>query len=80
MQIIADALNRPVKFSDTREASSRGAVLLALETLGALTNLSSTIERDSVKTFMPDATRHARYRAALDRQQAAYHKIISHQN
>ncbi len=78
-QIIADALNRPVKFSDTREASSRGAVLLALETLGVLTNLSSTIERDSVKTFMPDSTRHARYRAALDRQQAAYHKIISHQ-
>ena len=35
-QILADALNRPVRLSRVPETSTRGAVLLALEALGAI--------------------------------------------
>jgi gluconokinase len=40
-QIIADVLGRDMTLPDTREASSRGAVLLALETIGKIEKLET---------------------------------------
>ncbi len=76
-QIIADVLGRPIKLSHVVEASSRGAVLLALETLGAIANLISVPFPPSTQIFIPNAAHHARYRAGLARQQQAYKAIIS---
>jgi gluconokinase len=53
-RMIADALGRPLHWSPEAEATSRGAALLALHALG--------------EALAADTARHARYRAALDRQ------------
>ncbi|MBV9577323.1 MAG: gluconokinase [Chloroflexi bacterium] len=74
MQIMADALGRPILASAGAEASSRGAAILALEAIGAApaNNQPSTTERfDPV----PDHTR--RYRAAADRQRRLYDALVS---
>lgn len=76
-QIIADVLNRPVKLTPAREASSRGAVLLALESLGVIRSLTSATSSAASMTFVPEPSRHARYRAGLERQQTAYRQIIN---
>jgi len=67
-RIIADALGRPVTWSRESEATSRGAALLALETLGVLPDLAAA-RQPLGETFEPDGARHARYRDALERQQ-----------
>ncbi len=71
MQILADALGRPVTASAEAEASSRGAALLALEALGhepAPAALGASVT--------PDPAHHARYRAALYRQKDLYGKLV----
>jgi gluconokinase len=65
-QMLADALGRPVHCSAEPEATSRGAALLALEALGAVPDLE-TLRAPLGEAFAPDAARHARYRAALER-------------
>ncbi len=77
-QIIADALGRPLRLSGVREASSRGAVLLALEMAGKIKSIEDTPTPLS-QTYEPDATRHARYRAGLERQQVIYERLIADQ-
>lgn len=67
-QIIADACGRPVTWSRETEATSRGAALLALNAIGAVPDLAA-VRAPLGETFAPDPGRHARYRAALDRQQ-----------
>ena len=67
-QMIADACGRAVTWSRETEATSRGAALLALHALGALPDLAA-VRAPLGETFAPDAARHARYRAALERQQ-----------
>jgi gluconokinase len=74
-QIITDALGRPLTLSGAREASSRGAVLLALEATGAIPGIEEA-EAPTLETFEPDAERHARYRLALARQQKYYELLI----
>jgi gluconokinase len=66
-QRIADALGRPLALSAVEEASSRGAALLALESLGLLPRLEAASLPGAI--VQPDAAHHARYRAALRRQQ-----------
>jgi gluconokinase len=66
-QIVADALGRPVTLSAEAEATSRGAALLALEATGGLPDLGGA-PMELGEIFFPDAARHARYRAALERQ------------
>lgn len=78
-QIIADALGRPLTLSGAREASSRGAVLLALEATGAIASIEEA-EAPTLQTFEHDAERHARYRAALARQQKYYELLIEELN
>ena len=73
--IIADVLGRPVSVSQVQEASGRGSALLALEALGALADLEEAPDFVSVTQY-PDASKHARYRSAIDRQQALYEKLV----
>jgi gluconokinase len=63
-RMIADATGHAVILSDEPEASSRGAALLALESLGRRPRPGTPGGR----TIEPDAARHARFRAALERQ------------
>ena len=79
VQIVADVLGKPIQLSETDEASTRGAALLALEAAGKI----QTINRHSVtvttipQVFEPDMTRHQRYRDAIERQQRLYETMLS---
>ncbi|HEV8473527.1 MAG TPA: gluconokinase [Methylomirabilota bacterium] len=68
-QMLADALGHPVSRSHEPEATSRGAALLALQALGVLPDLRR-VRAPLGETFEPDPARHARYRDAVERQQA----------
>ena len=75
LQIIADVLDRRVLLTNVREASTRGAALLALEAVGKIEDLqpdSFVVE----ETFEPDSTRRARYRKGLLRQQEIYDRLF----
>ncbi len=75
IQILADVLGRRIHVSESVEASTRGAALLALEAAGKI----RSIEDFSVPVaavFEPDLSRQARYQAGLARQQSLYEQII----
>jgi gluconokinase len=76
MQIIADALGRPVIASDEEEATSRGVALLALRSLGALAALDDAPAADG-EVYEPDPARHARYREAIERQRRLYEAVVA---
>jgi gluconokinase len=73
-RIIADALGHPVHWVADSEATSRGVALLALQSLGALSRLEHA-RRPLGEMIVPDPARHARYRAALERQRALDEKV-----
>lgn len=71
LQIMADALGRPVKASGVKEASLRGAAVVALERLGespAAAPLGRVVE--------PRLDRADAYRTARDRQRKLYDAVI----
>ncbi|HEY3066823.1 MAG TPA: gluconokinase [Methylomirabilota bacterium] len=68
-QMIADAIGHPVTASRASEATSRGAAVLALQSLGVVRDLTA-VQGVLGETFAPVPARHARYRAALARQRA----------
>jgi gluconokinase len=73
-RIMADTLGRPVTLSGVKEASSRGAALIALEALGG-----PEIEAAQAplgETFEPDPERHEIYRKALERQRRLYDSVL----
>jgi len=75
-RILCDALGTPLTLSAEPEASCRGAALLALESLGlvrALEELPAALG----SRLEPDPAAHAAYRKALDRQRAAYDKLVA---
>jgi len=76
LKIMTDVLGRPISVSKVQEASGRGAALLALEVLGALADLEDAPDFVSI-AHPPDAHNHARYRLAIERQQALYKKLIA---
>jgi gluconokinase len=76
VQIIADVLGRPVLLSALREASTRGAVLLALEATGKIESIQDA-EVLVEKSFVPDMSRHARYQEAIGRQAKVYDSLIA---
>ena len=76
-QIFADVLGRPVVVSAEPEATSRGAALLALRSLGVIPTLAALPAADGA-VFEPDAARHAVYQAAIARQQWLYDRLIGH--
>lgn len=67
-QILADVLGKKLQLSNLREASTRGAALLALEAVGKLERLED-FSVPVQKTYEPDMVRNVRYQEALARQQ-----------
>ena len=75
MQIVADALGRPLTHSAVPEASARGAALLALEALGALSSIE--LAPDFLgDTVQPNPARFDVYQRAIARQQALYNTLV----
>jgi gluconokinase len=74
MQMMADAIGRPVGAGKPREASSRGAALFAIEALG----LGDAAELDPGigRIFKPRAAASKAYRKAALRQEALYDALI----
>ena len=75
-QIIADTLARDMTLPNTREASSRGAVLLALETIGKIESIEKlptpngtafTADKNNLKIYQAARYQHEkRYQTVLD--------------
>jgi gluconokinase len=76
MQIIANALGRPVLASAEAEASSRGACLLALEALDLLGVPVEELQPEVTERFEPVAAHTLRYQAALERQRHLYDALL----
>ena len=76
MQIMADVLDRPVLASAEAEASSRGASLVALETLGLLAGPLDNLRPATRRRFEPVPDRTQRYRAAAERQRHLYDALV----
>ncbi|NWF57307.1 MAG: gluconokinase [Syntrophaceae bacterium] len=75
LQIVADVLGRPVHVCEEAEATSRGAALLALESLGAIRSLEE-IPHFIRPGCQADPHRHARYQKAMERQKELYQMLI----
>ena len=73
-RIMADTLGKPVTLSGVKEASSRGAALIALEALGGPE--IEAAEAPLGETFEPDPDRHEIYRKALERQRRLYEAVL----
>jgi len=74
-QMLADALKLKVVMSPEREASSRGAALLALYALGRRSGLWKE-EPARGRTFRPRAAAHAVYEKGRRRQQQLYQLLL----
>lgn len=77
-QIIADVLGRPLHLSGVHEASSRGAALLALASMGAIKSLDDA-EAPTSAAIAPDAARREIYLRGLERQRAFYELLVNDQ-
>ena len=75
-QITANILGRDLTLVDVPEASLRGAVLLALETIGNIESIEE-ISPGRGKLFGPDSEHHTAYRRAQNRQRQLYDLIIN---
>jgi gluconokinase len=73
-RIMADTLGRPITLSGVKEASSRGAALIALEALGGPE--IETAQAPLGETFEPDPSRHEIYMMALERQRRLYDTVL----
>lgn len=74
-QIITDVLAANMSLPDVREASSRGAVLLALETIGTIESIEKQ-QTPKGREFKFDKKRHQIYREARKRHEEIYREII----
>lgn len=76
-QIICDALGAPLIEGGEKEASARGAALMAAEACGLLDNIrDAPFERGA--TLQPDMAHHRIYTRALERQNALYEELYGH--
>jgi gluconokinase len=73
-RIFADVLDRPLYVHPAAETTARGLALLAAEVLGRPLEACPPI--NFLRVHQPDAERHGRYRAALERQQELYRRLI----
>ena len=74
-QMIADVFGQRIELSTVKEASCRGAALLALEAIGKIGNLENAgAQTDEV--FEPDMKRHEAYSRAIERQQELYERLV----
>ena len=67
-QILADTLDRRLSLATETEDTSRGAALVALQSLGVVSDLSQCAPSVG-RSFEPDAAAHRRHDAAMRRQQ-----------
>jgi gluconokinase len=74
LQMMADAIGRRVVVGSTREASSRGAAVFALESLGLAT--AEELDPGAGGTFTPNGAATRAYRKAERRQEALYRALI----
>ena len=74
-QIICDVLAQNLSLPDVREASSRGAVLLALESLGKIESIEK-VEAPKGKEFKLNKKQHVIYREARKRHEKFYELLI----
>jgi gluconokinase len=74
-QIIADTFGHNLSLPDTREASSRGVVLLALEHLGKIKDIENLPTPEGEK-FNFDQRRHEVYQNARIRHQKFYELLV----
>ncbi len=74
-QIICDVLANKMNLPDTREASSRGAVLLALESIGKIEDISNLKTPEGTK-FNFNRKRHNIYGEARKRHYKFYNQLI----
>lgn len=75
-QIIADTLGQNLCLPDTREASSRGVVLLALENLGKVVNIAD-LPTPEGNEFNFDQKRHEIYLEARKRHEHFYQLLMN---
>lgn len=75
-QIIADVLAQNMSLPDTREASSRGAVLLALEAIGEIKSIEDIVTPRG-RGFKFDKKRNAVYRKARERHEKFYNLLVN---
>lgn len=78
-QILADIFGMPVSATKIGEATSRGAALLASESLGLRRDLSH-VPTYFGRTYKPDAARHAVYQKARARYESLYALLIEGQH
>lgn len=76
LQIFADVLNRSVIASSEKEATSRGAALIALRSIGAIKSFDE-VPADLGQTFESHPDRHAIYLKAIERQKELYDLLIT---
>lgn len=74
-QILADTLGTPLYPLREREASARGAALMALEVLGILPDVAQ-LAPDLDLPVQPDVARGAVYRKAAERQRQLYQLLL----
>jgi gluconokinase len=75
VQIISDVIGKQVIASAESETSSRGAALMALEALGAISSIEE-VEISLGRTYSPDLQNHSVYSEARRRQDRLYELII----
>jgi len=75
VQIMADVFGCTVRMSEVAEASSRGAALLALDSLGLIDGLGDAPSYLG-RTFSPNAGNHEVYRKARQRYAALYELVL----
>jgi gluconokinase len=75
-QIISDVLAQNMSLPDTREASSRGAVLLTLETIGEIKSIEE-IKTPKGREFKFDKKRNAIYKKARESHKKFYNQLIN---
>ncbi|MDQ6786861.1 MAG: gluconokinase [Acidobacteriota bacterium] len=75
-QIICDVLNQAINLPETREASSTGAVLLALESIGKIKNLAD-LKTPKGAGFKPNKAKHKIYETARERHEKFYRLLIA---
>jgi gluconokinase len=74
-QIIADVIGKNLNLPDTREASSRGVVLLALENIGEIDDITVLPSPEGNK-FNFDQRRHEIYKEARKRHEKFYELLV----
>lgn len=73
--VIANVLNTPLYPAVEREASARGAALLALEAMGVIPDVARVpVELEA--PVLPEEDAHAIYQLAMERQQRLYRALL----